>query len=500
MGALFFLVVIKPDGVTWSVPFINGQVPAIIDGHAVNGIPDMLVMARREAKRGNNIYVTTCNFLRPFYRDGKKKAFRKAENMFGSKTMTIDLDIKPGAYANRMEALEDLDRVLCETGLPKSTIVVNSGHGVHAWWIFDRMLSAPEWRTLASGFVALLRHHGLKFDQQCTTNPAGILRLPGTANFKRGEARPVTLDRIGNPPFCSVDTIIEAAGAFDTAHRTARARSMLNSNLIANVGKDAPPVDLDLVAKECPMLADALASGGNGHPEPLWRNLLVAAMFSIDPVGYALRLSAGDPRFTVEETAEKLVTVTRQQEKTRFGWPACATFDALSPHCATCRHRDEGKSPLNFGLGKSEITKTGNALAPPEAQDWFAAACRQYGAIPPGRYRGAVLPHEIVAITTAKTTGVSFVIGIEEGPYANYECKIDLATGGTLDAVIRHNLGILNNWAQALGVGATETPVDLIKQLGRAGETRSITFDIDVDLWGGMRKLVLREVEVVQEQ
>ena len=115
-----------------------------------------------------------------------------------------------------------------------------------------------------------------------------------------------------------------------------------------------PPVDLRAAIPECPMLADGFARGGDGDPEPYWFLKIYAAAFDINPRETAHALSSGDHRYTVEETDQKLQTTAQQQSEKELGWPACATFAQYAPHCATCRHRNEGKSPLHFAAAAME--------------------------------------------------------------------------------------------------------------------------------------------------
>ena len=46
------------------------------------------------------------------------------------------------------------------------------------------------------------------------------------------------------------------------------------------------------------------------------------------------------------------------------------------------------------------------------------------------------------------------------------------------DAIVRRDLGILQQWGSALGIGKTRDIVDHVVQLGRAGKGRRITLGI----------------------
>lgn len=83
---------------------------------------------------------------------------------------------------------EEAEQRLCKSDLPKPTMMVNSGGGVHYYWFFNRPAQAngdyycfiKTWRKLATHFT-----NQLQGDPQCV-DIARLLRIPGTINTKRG--------------------------------------------------------------------------------------------------------------------------------------------------------------------------------------------------------------------------------------------------------------------------------------------------------------------------
>src|SRR5262249_51922664 len=80
------------------------------------------------------------------------------------------------------------------------TVVVDTGGGFHAWWFLDRFIHIDEAAPM------LARWHGA-WDRRMTaagwsldnvSDPARLMRLPGTRNFKTKPARPVA---IVDPPW-----------------------------------------------------------------------------------------------------------------------------------------------------------------------------------------------------------------------------------------------------------------------------------------------------------
>ena len=148
----------------------------------------------------------------------------------------------------------------------------------------------------------------------------------------------------------SQTALVDAAGNV-VSRSTMPTRQDLVERFTAGVEDGPPPVDLAIVAKNCRMLADGLANGGDGDPEPFWRLKVILAVFSTDPRGNAHLLGEGDGRYTIEKTDKKLALVERQQVERGFGWPDCTSFAHFSQRCASCAHLDKKKSPLHLGLG-----------------------------------------------------------------------------------------------------------------------------------------------------
>ena len=132
------------------------------------------------------------------FKDPNTPKPREQANVHLVKSLWVDLDCgelkaKEGkGYIDKETALLDLERFLEETKLPEPCIV-DSGGGIHAYWIFTEAVSYDKWFPLASAFKAFCIQHKLIIDPACTSDGARILRVPGTYNLKDGMVRPVRL-------------------------------------------------------------------------------------------------------------------------------------------------------------------------------------------------------------------------------------------------------------------------------------------------------------------
>lgn len=110
----------------------------------------------------------------------------RRENVAPAKVLWADVDLK-----DRPDALERL-----RAFRPRPHLVVSSGGGYHAYWLVEEQLDADELHR-ANKRIA----HALGADMQAT-EPARILRPPGTSNYKAayGNPRPVELRYFGDDP------------------------------------------------------------------------------------------------------------------------------------------------------------------------------------------------------------------------------------------------------------------------------------------------------------
>ena len=103
------------------------------------------------------------------------------------KSLFLDVDVKPGAFATPVEALQALNMFRGAVGLPRPTLVVMTAGltgGFHCHWILDRPLAKDEWLPLAKALKEAVKQHKLAVDLGVIADLARLLRVPGTINHK----------------------------------------------------------------------------------------------------------------------------------------------------------------------------------------------------------------------------------------------------------------------------------------------------------------------------
>lgn len=131
----------------------------------------------------------------------KLKGRLTADDVTAIPGLWIDIDIA-GIEHKQSNLPADLNEaVQFMNGLPfEPTIIVDSGHGLHAYWLFREMwtFDTPEERTqakgLLKGFQDFIRSRATarNWKLDATHDLSRVLRLPGTTNYK-SEPVPVTV-------------------------------------------------------------------------------------------------------------------------------------------------------------------------------------------------------------------------------------------------------------------------------------------------------------------
>lgn len=330
---------------------------------------------------GRDIYFCTSTQSMAQRKDGKGgrvyyNAMRSQEQAVKLKAIFIDIDLKDGdhGYSTMQELTAALGAFLKATGLPRPTMMVMSGGGVHVYWLLHTPLGVNEWLPLAYALNEAIRRHGLKCDSQCTIDSARVLRVPGTSNFKFDPPKPVTLH--GNYlDFDYLNTKIEKAlEPYKVKVPYSISSPFMSilppkpplagtSDLSAGIDiSGAQPVDLNSLVAECGFITEALATGGRSFTNPLWNLTTLISTFTTGSRADAHRMASGHDDYSIQETDELFDRKVEEKLLRDIGWPTCAAIKSSGcSHCAVCVHLSENKSPLNHSL-KAPNTPASNTI------------------------------------------------------------------------------------------------------------------------------------------
>ena len=142
----------------------------------------MQAKALKLAEEKNDVY-----FGVGIAQDQKFKGRATSEEIIGIPGAWLDIDIKGNDHIQQ-NLPKTIDEILTKIPL-KPSIIVHSGHGLHAYWLFkevwyfDNDNERKEAQKLLQGFQLFIKQRlGYKLDS--THDLARVLRLPETINYK----------------------------------------------------------------------------------------------------------------------------------------------------------------------------------------------------------------------------------------------------------------------------------------------------------------------------
>lgn len=147
----------------------------IATNHFVGSVSELTSLVRR--KMGDyNVFVSPNSF--------HSSKSRKAENAAFAKSFYLDLDVGDGKSYETRRAAEVALAEFCDRFKFPEPLRVNSGQGLHAYWILSEEIAVEKWKPLAKKLKALCLSAGLGIDTNVTADAARVLRAPFTLNLK----------------------------------------------------------------------------------------------------------------------------------------------------------------------------------------------------------------------------------------------------------------------------------------------------------------------------
>ena len=301
-----------------------------------------------------------------------QKPLRLQANAVSLKSLFLDIDCKEGptGYPDQRAATAALVDFLKASKMPRPTLIVGSGGGMHVYWTLSEALSPARWKPLAFALAEATKVCGLKCDTQVTIDSARILRVPDTFNRKLDQPREVKLVGSRLDFDYAVERIEEALSAYliikptDTELPARMPEAPVVDELSANIDSNTiPPVPIDHLAKQCGFIQEALTSGGKDYANPLWNLTTLIATFTEEGGAAAHRMASGHSGYSKETTDALFERKVRDKIEKGLGWPGCRTISATgSIACATCVHFAAGKTPFHFSLPPPPPIAAGAAL------------------------------------------------------------------------------------------------------------------------------------------
>jgi hypothetical protein len=301
---------------------------------------DGLVQLIQELKQSHvNIFVAPGSFI------GHS---RKADSAAFLRSFFIDLDVGVGKdYGSKEEALEAIEFLCADTGLPPPTRV-DSGSGIHAYWVFDEDIPAVLWKLYAEKFKQRVIEC-IPIDRVVTSDSARIMRSPYTTNYKYDlplltglldvEVEQYSFaafrEFLGDIEFTPSLVLATVSKGLDEDMR-----EILKSDNIETVFEAI--VERSLNGGGCDQIR-YIIENETTLSEPLWHSGLSIARHCIDWEEMIHKMSSDYPGYSPEHTIRKA--------NETFGKPhSCDVFNARNPGiCENCPHYGRITNPLSLG-------------------------------------------------------------------------------------------------------------------------------------------------------
>jgi hypothetical protein len=268
----------------------------------------------------------------------------------------IDLDV--GAekdYQSKGDAHTALYKLVGETGLP-DPVVIDSGGGIHAYWIMDEDIPKDIWKPAAEIFKTICLEH-IAIDPVVTADAARIMRAPETFNHKFDPPEPTSVvsDEIHVYSWTEFKSFLYG----DVDEIIQSPRSQESEDILASVSKGIDEdtkaiLKLDNFAKTFEVLAEKSLEGtgcaqivhilvnAKKLEEPLWHAGLSIAKFCDDGATAIHKMSEDYTGYTYAKTEEKAATIPAPR--------TCEWFiDSYPSRCEGCQHRGKITSPIVLG-------------------------------------------------------------------------------------------------------------------------------------------------------
>lgn len=274
---------------------------------------------------------------------------RRAVNAAYAKSFFLDIDTGEGKdYLTKADALAALDKFVADSDLPPP-VRVDSGNGIHAYWLLDRDVPTVEWLPYAEKFKTFCLDRGLHIDPVVTADAARILRAPETQNLKRTPAVPVVF----------LDTEFHEYD-FDLFKEFLGVVAPTTTDILASIPKGLDEETLkmmkvdnyettfqsiaekSLAGEGCNQIKHILVNAAT-LSEPLWHSGLSIARHCVDWETSIHLMSEDHPGYNHEATLKKA--------NETFGKPhSCETFRTRNPGgCEGCKFKGRITNPLGIG-------------------------------------------------------------------------------------------------------------------------------------------------------
>lgn len=277
---------------------------------------------------------------------------RKAEDCIWVKAFFLDIDVEHGEqrYESKDLALAEIERFCTEINWPKPTLV-DSGGGIHAYWIFDEEIPAEQWIGYAEKFKQLCVDHNLIIDPNVPADAARLMRIPGTPNLRYDP--PQLSMMLSEVTTHDINLLLPALGSVSVPFDLKSIDKGLDPDTQAIIDKRRGNFEYDfskivvasLEGDGCEQIKYIIENAAT-CPEPLWYAGLSVAVRCRDGAEAIHLMSEGHPEYNPADTERKAAQSLREAN-----WAhGCDAFRSENfTRCDGCSHWGRITGPIELG-------------------------------------------------------------------------------------------------------------------------------------------------------
>ena len=157
----------------------------------IPALDDLEKQIRELTQSGIDLYMACAEFT--------DNSSRTKANSTGAWAFWIDIDCgkekatSGQGYTNINYGRKALEAFCRKANIPHPNVLINSGTGIHAYWILDNFLEKARWEEYALKLKALTKELGFMADPSRTSDIASVLRVPNSLNHKYQPAKTVEI-------------------------------------------------------------------------------------------------------------------------------------------------------------------------------------------------------------------------------------------------------------------------------------------------------------------
>lgn len=281
---------------------------------------------------------------------------RKSANARTFNALWVDIDSKINSWADIKKYLISIFECLKQSPFGDDCWIINSGHGIHLYWMLDRSIERQEWLSISKELKNLI-YPIYKEDLTRVCDAASLMRFPNSTNFKQGKEPVKSKILREQKSLSSASFLLEQFNSKEEIEE-----------VIEKVKQESVS-DAEVVANKCRFIEEFSKTGFHEN-EPAWYAALGAVKFCIDGKDWCHAWSSKDIDYKKRETDKKL----KQLDEKVNAPTTCQKIKEFG-FCNGCQHENKITTPIQLGFFSTAIEQQSVLEASDKVKETRADEC-----------------------------------------------------------------------------------------------------------------------------